>query len=467
MCLFSGFAKIGYQSLHCRASSILRSQAETTLRHLTLTAFGRADQALKKHDARQSYYFSEDHDLGFTELLRGATWEKASQQHTISETLGITLLIGKIMSILSELMALQDQKPETVKSALSLINIALEAGGPSLGGMAPVVSILSGDVCRHLLRSTQSDDLEIFSLALRVVFNLFMSIKDHMKVQLEVFLSSVHLRLLQSKTINDPEASSDAKEELALESLLEFCREPALMHDIYTNYDCDIHCSNLFDCIISTLCAKASPACVTPLTAPHAAGTSSASSSSSKESKDVIGAGPLPVSTRLKKSLHAAAAVRCHPGTQITAMNRLALDGTLAVLRSVAIRCNSGTFMAANKQQSSLIGERVSRISDGSSDGILSRSPLYSTENILAQQVGRWADDCVLPLPATTTVPSRSPPRAARVPGEENPEASASLSCGSYDAADGWDGEDLWDADDLDGAVVMQTRRRTIEVYIC
>jgi golgi-specific brefeldin A-resistance guanine nucleotide exchange factor 1 len=51
-------------------------------------------------------------------------------------------------------------------------------------------------VCRHLLRASQSDDLAVFSLALRVVFNLFVSIKDHMKVQLEVFLTSVHLRLL-------------------------------------------------------------------------------------------------------------------------------------------------------------------------------------------------------------------------------------------------------------------------------
>jgi Guanine nucleotide exchange factor in Golgi transport N-terminal len=127
-------------------------------------------------------------------------------------------------------------------------------GGPSLGTIAPLVDVLRGDVCRHLLRATQNDDLAVFSLSLRVVFNMFMSIKDHMKVQLEVFLTSVHLRLLQSNNSSIP-----AREELALESLLEFCREPALMHDLYTNYDCDVQCTNLFDSIISTLCKRAVP----------------------------------------------------------------------------------------------------------------------------------------------------------------------------------------------------------------
>ena len=70
-------------------------------------------------------------------------------------------------------------------------------------------------MCRHLLRISQSEDIEIFSLCLRVIYNLFMSIKDHMKIQLEVFLTSVHLRILKSEN-----TSITAKEEMALESLL-------------------------------------------------------------------------------------------------------------------------------------------------------------------------------------------------------------------------------------------------------
>ena len=113
--------------------------------------------------------------------------------------------------------------------------------------------MLQGDLCKFLLQNSQSDDLAVLSLTLRVVFNLFNAMKGHLKVQLEVFLISVHLRIAES-----PTASFEWKE-LALESLLDFCREPALMLDLYTNYDCDFKCTNLFETLCKCLCRCAVP----------------------------------------------------------------------------------------------------------------------------------------------------------------------------------------------------------------
>ena len=45
-----------------------------------------------------------------------------------------------------------------------------------------------------------------------------------------------------------------------LESLLEFCQEPALMKDIYRNYDCDISCTNLYESMVASLGRVALPA---------------------------------------------------------------------------------------------------------------------------------------------------------------------------------------------------------------
>ena len=47
--------------------------------------------------------------------------------------------------------------------------------------------------------------------------------------------------------------------ELALESLLEFCREPALMVDLYINYDCDPQCTNLFETLCLSLTKNSTP----------------------------------------------------------------------------------------------------------------------------------------------------------------------------------------------------------------
>jgi hypothetical protein len=136
-----------------------------------------------------------------------------------------------------------------------------------------------------------------------------MTIKDHMKVQLEVFLTSVHLRLLQQQDANTgllvqtaPTLSIVrlAREELALESLLEFCREPSLMYDLYTNYDCDEQCTNLFDAIVTSLCERTRPV-------------------------EMLPASPSDMSSF---------------GTprHVSVLNRLAFDGVFAVLHAVAAR---------------------------------------------------------------------------------------------------------------------------------
>ena len=64
---------------------------------------------------------------------------------------------------------------------------------------------------------------------------------------------SVHLRVLDGSSYG-PE-----QQELALESLLEFTREPALMIDVYINYDCDVQCTNLFETICHSLSTHALP----------------------------------------------------------------------------------------------------------------------------------------------------------------------------------------------------------------
>jgi brefeldin A-resistance guanine nucleotide exchange factor 1 len=153
-----------------------------------------------------------------------------------------------LVSILARLAVMADpliQQSDTCALSLSLINIALEtmADVDALASKYPrLLTIMQNDLCRNLLRVSTSSDLTMLGLALRVIFNLFSSIKHHMKLQLEVFLTSVHLRMLSSSKspANHQQVWSSSPEhrELALESLLEFCREPGLMMDLYLNYDC-------------------------------------------------------------------------------------------------------------------------------------------------------------------------------------------------------------------------------------
>ena len=141
-----------------------------------------------------------------------------------------------LVAIMARLAAMADpliHKDDTCVLSLSLINMALETMNDAdalASKYSRLLSIMQNDLCRNLLRLSTSADLTLLGLALRVIFNLFNGIKHHMKLQLEVFLTSIHLKMLSS--------SSPEHVELALESLLEFCREPMLMHDLYLNYDC-------------------------------------------------------------------------------------------------------------------------------------------------------------------------------------------------------------------------------------
>ena len=117
---------------------------------------------------------------------------------------------------------------------LRLIIVALETAGHHLNDHRELIAILQDDLCRQLLINSQSAHFLILSLTLRVIFDLFNAVKEHIRVQLEVFFISIHLRIAES-VHTDPE-----HKELVLESIVEFCREPDLIVGLYTNYDCQV-----------------------------------------------------------------------------------------------------------------------------------------------------------------------------------------------------------------------------------
>jgi len=99
----------------------------------------------------------------------------------------------------------------------------------------------------------------VLSEVLRAVFNLFFVSSSYLRVQLEVFLQSVHLRLLHppSSDNSEDEAFYEKRTEMALDSLLTFCYEPGVLRGLYVNYDCDLTAGNLFEDVVGNLCKKA------------------------------------------------------------------------------------------------------------------------------------------------------------------------------------------------------------------
>ncbi|EER19709.1 guanyl-nucleotide exchange factor, putative [Perkinsus marinus ATCC 50983] len=189
---------------------------------------------------------------------------------------------------------------ETRSLGLSLLNVALETGGADMCNHEALISVIQNDICKALLmNSTANESLRVLSATLRAVFNLFQHFKRHLKVQLEIFFTSIHLKMV-------PAAGSRSMEqrELALESLLEFCREPELMVELYENYDCDVHCTNLFERLVKLLMSVATD-----------------TQSATDEDKGVGEASSPAVQNERKKNL-----------------STMALNGLLAIVRGIAVR---------------------------------------------------------------------------------------------------------------------------------
>jgi len=229
-----------------RLSELLQRTAEHMLTQVVLSIFARFSQlqssGLLSQDTRASRplrnSLSLEPDSTEATLLETTDSTTAAEQ---APPYGLPCML-KILEFLCRLTNLGDNADTPEGEArrmlgLSLVNVVLETGGKQLSACNPLVGVIQHDLSRNLLQNSRTHNLQILSLTLRVVFNMFNSVREHMKVQLEVFFNSIHLA----------ESSQQEAREMALESLVEFCREPQLMVDIYTNYDCDVQCTNLFE----------------------------------------------------------------------------------------------------------------------------------------------------------------------------------------------------------------------------
>ncbi|KAK6255969.1 Sec7 domain - like 4 [Theobroma cacao] len=147
--------------------------------------------------------------------------------------------------------------------ALGLINSAIELGGPSFSKHPKLLALIQDELFRNLMQFGLSMSPLILSTVCSIVLNLYYHLRTELKVQLEAFFSCVLLRLAQSK-----HGSSYQQQEVAMEALVDLCRQQTFVAEMYANFDCDITCSNVFEDLANLLSRSAFPV-NGPLSAMH------------------------------------------------------------------------------------------------------------------------------------------------------------------------------------------------------
>ncbi|KAM1470851.1 hypothetical protein ACFX1Q_041336 [Malus domestica] len=138
--------------------------------------------------------------------------------------------------------------------ALGLVNCAIELGGSSIRHHPKLLSLVQDELFQNLMQFGLSTSPLILSMVCSIVLNLYHHLRTELKLQLEAFFSCVILRLVQSRY-----GASYQQQEVAMEAVVDFCRQKTFMVEMYANLDCDITCNNVFEELANLLSKSAFP----------------------------------------------------------------------------------------------------------------------------------------------------------------------------------------------------------------
>jgi len=195
----------------------------------------------------------------------------------------------------------QQHTDSTRLIALGVLNAAFEEAGSRIAEFPSLKAIIVDPGCKFLFQLARSDNMNVLQWALRITTTIFDTMQKHLKLQQELFLTftidrltppplppgkgnaltasrsrgfspSPRLGTPNANTsplllpVDKPESDSTSTpsrllvppakgetRDLILETLSQIAGHASFMVDLYTNYDCDPNCENLFERLIDFL----------------------------------------------------------------------------------------------------------------------------------------------------------------------------------------------------------------------
>ncbi|KAF8636714.1 hypothetical protein AX17_003517 [Amanita inopinata Kibby_2008] len=212
--------------------------------------------------------------------------------------------ILELLRVLVNVLDPNDQQhtDSTRLIALSILNAAFEEAGYCIPHYPSLKTLIVDYGCKYMFQLARSDNISVLQASLRAISTMFETMRKHLKLQQELFLAFTIDRLAQpivlqpkgqmqvgpgkkgnhtasprpgtpstSFNMTPPDGDTETDKgaaissrilvapargeirDLFLETLALTSRYPNFMIDLYTNYDCDINCENLFERLIEFL----------------------------------------------------------------------------------------------------------------------------------------------------------------------------------------------------------------------
>jgi len=139
-------------------------------------------------------------------------------------------------ALLANPMALQSKL-----LSMDLVLGLLEASGPAMRNGPRFIATIKQYLCVGLLKNFVSTIPALSTLSLKTFMALMRNYKRHIAAEIEVFLSTVFLRMLNSP------ASSHEQKLNVLQAFRSMCTDPASVLETFLNYDCTEGRQNVFE----------------------------------------------------------------------------------------------------------------------------------------------------------------------------------------------------------------------------
>ncbi|KAK6123799.1 hypothetical protein DH2020_042453 [Rehmannia glutinosa] len=115
-----------------------------------------------------------------------------------------------------------------------------------------LMRMVQGDLFHHLIHYGASSSPLVLSMICSTVLNIYHFLRKSIRLQLEAFFSFVLFRVASP-------GNPLQLQEVAMEGIINFCRQPTFIIEVYVNYDCDPTFKNVFEETGKLLCKYAFP----------------------------------------------------------------------------------------------------------------------------------------------------------------------------------------------------------------
>ena len=173
------------------------------------------------------------------------------------EPFGLACVL-EIFRFSASFISLEDGGDENAESmcafGLQLVLASLESAGDDFARHPPLLRLVQDELSRAILAVAPAGHPPVLAAVAAAVLQLYMVMHLELKLQLEAFLRMVLLPLAEGRGEIPKES-----QRVALECIVDLCRQPAFVPDLYMNFDCDVERPNLFEELVSLLSRGAFP----------------------------------------------------------------------------------------------------------------------------------------------------------------------------------------------------------------